>query len=70
MKYRFAIQGKYIACWNGDEGWTKIAEIIEGSPCKQLLKFAQAGEDVEELIDKLLGETSGVRDAVCSEVEV
>jgi hypothetical protein len=66
MKYHFAIQGKYISCWNGNDGWINIAKIIEGSPCKQLLKFARAGE----LIDKLLGETSNIRDTVCPEVEI
>jgi hypothetical protein len=70
MKYHFAIQGKYISCWNGNEGWTKIAEIIEGRPCKHLLRFAQVAEDVEELIDKFIGETSSIKDAVCPEVEI
>lgn len=42
---------KYHECWNGHDGWTKIASVIEVRPVMYLMRRCQLAEDIEELMD-------------------
>ena len=50
-KYHFRIRGKYIQCWNGNDGWTRIATAHLERPCRHLIRHVQLAEDVERLMD-------------------
>jgi hypothetical protein len=82
IQYHFQLRGDKIVCWNGNDGWTEIATVIEGleRPCRHLLRNAQFVEDLEQSVDTMLGavannmrslmkDTSGQsREAPCPEL--
>jgi hypothetical protein len=65
--YHFGVMGDKIVCWNGNDDWTVIANIVIKRSCKHLVRYANAGEDMEELCDKLIGDTMGTDVAKCFE---
>ena len=67
--YHFALDGDKIVCWNGNDGYTVIAQVVELRPCMHLLRYAQLAEDVENLVDNFISQTSGVGHAVCPVVQ-
>lgn len=67
-KYHFQLYRDYIVCWNGNDGWTVIANVLELRQCKHLLRHAQLAEDVENLMDVFISETSGISNAICPEL--
>lgn len=69
MPYHFALKGNKIVCWNGNDSWTEIADVIETRVCKHLIRYANAGEDCENLVDKLISDTAGYKEASCFEIK-
>jgi hypothetical protein len=68
--HTFALRGDHIVCWNSNGNtWTPIATIIERRQCAHLVRFSHLADDVELLMDKFIGDTSGTNKAVCDVVE-
>lgn len=61
--YHYRLNGDFIECWNGHGGWTKIASVIEVRPVMHLMRRCQLAEDIEELMDSFLADTSGIAPA-------
>ena len=49
--YHYDIQDGYIVCWDGNNGWTRIATAHLERPCRHLIRHVQLAEDVERLMD-------------------
>jgi len=54
--YHFKLQDELIVCWNGNDGWTTIAKVIEKRQCIKLLRNSNFQEDVESLMDTYIFE--------------
>ena len=67
--YQFQLHGDEIVCWNGKDGWSIIAKVVNLRQVKHLLRYAWLTEDVKTLMDVFIYDTHEMEKATRSELK-
>ena len=68
-KYHFIIDDGCISAYNGNDGFTPIAKIVNARSCLSLIRHSNITEDITLLFDDLLAKEAEQRQAFSTNVE-